>query len=82
MERVSIADVLNVVAASAGISLGDVARELSVDENKILDAWSEALSRELLEVARSHDVHEAGEIRWRLTALGLAAVQRDSASSR
>jgi hypothetical protein len=83
MSRISVQQVLEVVGdfdQTAGASLGLVAWELSVDEERVIDAFERAQADGLIKPAGKDPLH--GEQMWRLTVGGWAALRdphRDSA---
>ena len=82
MFPISVQWILEVVGdfdESGGASLGLVAWELSLDEERVLDAWEQAQADGLIRPA-GNDLH--GEQMWQLTVGGWAALRderRDSA---
>ncbi len=65
---------------SGGSSLGLVAWELAVDEERLLDAWERTQADGLIKPAGKDPLH--GEQMWQLTFVSWAALregQRDSA---
>jgi hypothetical protein len=74
MSKISVQRVLEVVGdfdQTGGASLGLVAWELSVDQERVIDAWKQAQADKLIKPAGNDPVH--GEQMWRLTVGGWAA---------
>ena|SRR5450755_761713 len=74
MPRISVHRVLEVVGdfdQTGGASLGLVAWELSVDEQRVIDGWEHAQANDLITPAGTDPLH--GEQMWRLTVGGWAA---------
>ena len=74
MSQISVQRVLEVVGdfdQTGGASLGLVAWELAVDEQRVIDAWEQAQADDLIKPAGSDPLH--GEPMWRLTVGGWAA---------
>ena len=74
MSQFSVQRVLEVVGdfdQTGGASLGLVAWELAVDEERVIDAWEQAQADDLITPAGSDPLH--GERMWRLTVSGWAA---------
>jgi hypothetical protein len=83
MSPISVRCMLEVVGdfdESGGASLGLVAWELAVDEERVLEAWERAQADGLIKPADKDPLHD--EQMWQLTVGGWAALrdgQRDSA---
>jgi hypothetical protein len=78
MDGISVRQVLEVVGDFddfGGASLGLVAWELSVTEERVAAAWEQMLADGLLEPAGRDKIH--GEQLWRLTADGWAGRGED-----
>lgn len=76
MSQTSVQQVLEVLGEfdqSGGASFGLVAWELSVDEERILDAWEQAQADGLIKPAGNDPLD--GEQVWRLTVGGWAALR-------
>ena len=74
MAKISVQRVLEVVGdfdQTGGASLGLVAWELSVHEERVIDAWERAQADDLIKPAGNDPLH--GEQMWRLTVGGWAA---------
>jgi uncharacterized heparinase superfamily protein len=74
MSQISVQRVLEVVGdfdQTGGASLGLVAWELAVDEQRVIDAWEQAQADDLIKPAGNDPLH--GEQMWRLTVGGWAA---------
>jgi hypothetical protein len=76
MSHISVQKVLEVVGdfdQTGGASLGLVAWELSVDEERVIDAFEQAQADGLIKPAGNDPLH--GEQMWRLTVGGWAALR-------
>jgi hypothetical protein len=74
MSQISVQRVLEVVGdfdQTGGASLGLVAWELAVDEQRVIDAWEQAQADDLIKPAGNDPLN--GEQMWRLTVGGWAA---------
>ncbi len=76
MSHISVQKVLEVVGdfdQTGGASLGLVAWELSVDEERVIDAFEQAQADGLIKPGGNDPLH--GEQMWRLTVGGWAALR-------
>jgi hypothetical protein len=76
MSQISVQKVLEVVGdfdQTGGASLGLVAWELSIDEERVIDAWEQAQANGLIKPAGNDPLH--CEQIWRLTVGGWAALR-------